>query len=581
MGMLDVLIRGGAVYDGTGAPGVLADVAVRDGKIEAVGALAGAQAKRVVDARGKAVAPGFIDMHSHGDLTLAFYPEMESVVRQGVTTIVGGQCGLTAAPCDAWWVGQYFDWAQLAELGGDAFRPPVLARPDALSPLMRRDFGRAIDWRTFGEFLSAVQRTGLGANYVPLVGHGAIRAQVMGQDFRRPATDEEIERMRAYLVDALDAGAAGMSAGLDYEPGIWCDFRELKALCETLAARGGLYAPHWRKTGLREGTPRRQKKIDGIKEALELGLQTGVQVHLAHLTNGFDVYPADGAMSAAAARRTLEVIDGYRQKGVRVTHDVIPNITGGILLAPDLAMSFLQWLRPCGTREQFAQNLRSKTYRAQIAQDVYAGRCYEVNPLVDPDWAAAYTVLRHKNAAYEGWNLRALADAQGREPLDMALELLEQDPYTKTFQTVQGMTEESVRVFIGDEHGVIGSDTFAFDGSAVIPQGEGMPAYLPNPNTYCAFVRYLCRYPQETFEKTIQKVTGQPAQILGLGDRGVLAAGKRADVLVIDRENLRTNENHIDPRVWPQGVEYVFVGGEAAVWAGEATGARAGQIIKK
>ena len=580
--MLDLLIRGGTVYDGTGKAGFVADVGVKDGNIAAIGDLKNEQAARVVDAAGKAVTPGFIDMHSHGDLTLPFFPEMESKVRQGITTIVGGQCGLSLAPCDQWWESQYFEHDQLAELGDNMVSPPYLVKADALSPLMERDFGYPIDWRSFEEYLSSARKKGIGANYIPLVGHGTIRAQVLGLDFKRTATDDEIEQMKAYLHAAMKAGAAGMSSGLDYAPGIYCDFRELKAMCEVLAQYGGIYAPHWRKTGLREGTPKKQKKIEGIIESLELGLQTGVQVHLAHLSCGYDIFPnGDSYMAAAAAKRTLAVIDEYRQKGVRVTHDVIPNTTGGILLNPDLALSFMPWLKPCGTREQFAKNLHAPDYRALIAETVYSGQYYSINPQVNPDWAGAYTVLQHKNAEYVGKNLQTLAAEKGRTDLDMALDLLMEDPYTKTFQVVQGMVESSVREFIADENGTIGSDTFALDGKAIVPLGENMPPYYANPNTYCGFVRYLCEFPQESFEATVRKVTGKPAEILGLTDRGVVAEGKKADLLVIDRQNLRTNENHIDPRVWPDGMEYVFVNGEAAVWQGDATGARAGRVLSK
>lgn len=580
--MFDLIIRGGTVFDGTGREGFAADIGVRGGVIEAIGDLSGQQAQRVVDAAGKAVTPGFIDMHSHGDLTLPFYPEMESKVRQGITTILGGQCGLSLAPCDQWWESQYFENAQLFELSDNMFSAPYLVKADELSPLMERDFGHPIDWRSFGEYLDSTRKKGIGANYVPLVGHGTIRAQVLGQDYKRVATDEEIERMQQYLHDAMKAGARGMSSGLDYAPGIYCDFRELRAMCEVVAQYGGIYAPHWRKTGLREGTPKKQKKIDGIIESLELGLLTGVQVHLAHLSCGYDVYPGgDGYMAAASARRTLQVIDEYRAKGVRVTFDVIPNITGGILLAPDLILAFMPWLKPCGTREQFAKNLRAPDYRATIAQTVNSGTYYSINPQVDPDWARAYTVLAHKNPAYVGKNLASLAQEKGREALDMALDLVMEDPYTKVFQVVQGMVEDAVREFIADPNATIGSDTFAFDDKATIPLGENMPCYYPNPNTYCGFVRYLCEFPQQSFEASIRKVTGKPAEILGLADRGVLAQGKKADILVINRDALATNENHIDPRVWPDGIEYVFVNGEAAVWQSAPTGSRTGCVLSR
>ena len=579
--MFDVLIKGGTVYDGSGRPAYTADIGVTDGCIAAIGTLT-ADAKEVIDASGKAVTPGFIDTHSHGDLTLPFYPEMESKVRQGITTIVGGQCGLSPAPCDKWWENQYYEQMQILELSGNLLSAPLLARPEQLSPLMQRDFGAPIDWRSYAEFLAVVEQRGIGANYLPLVGHGAIRLQVLGEDYKRTATDAEIEQMKAYLRAALDAGAAGLSSGLDYQPDIYCDFRELKALCEVVAEYGRIYDPHWRKTGLREGTPKKQKKIGGIIEALELGLQTGVQVHLAHLSVGFDVFPADDSyMAAAAAKRTPAIIDEYRQKGVRVTHDTIPNVTGGIFLEPDLAIAFLPWIKPCGSVEHFAKNLQAADYRATIAKEIYAGKHYDLNPLDNPDWANTYTILRHGDGRYNGRKIGTLADELGREHLDFVFDLLAADPYTKVFQVTQRMNESSVREFVNDPHGTIGSDTYAFDDKAIIGNGVGMPPYYPSPNTYCAFVRYLLEYPQASFEASIYKVTGLPAKIFALADRGLLEVGKRADILVIDRDALRSNEDHIEPRVYPDGIEAVLVNGVAAVRGGVPTYSRSGMVLRK
>ncbi len=582
--MYDVIIKGGTVYDGTGKPGFIADVAIEGGKIAAIGDLSGKEASTVVDAKGKAVTPGFIDMHSHGDLTLPFYPDMESKLRQGITTILGGQCGLSLFPIDVWWESQYFEHLQLLELSDTMASPDYLIKAEKLSPLMKRDFGREIDWRTFPEFVDAVRKTGIGANYVPLVGHGTIRSQVLGKNFKRVATDDEIKQMCDRLEEIMKAGARGMSVGLDYAPGLYADYKELKALCEVLAKYDGIYDPHWRKTGPREGTPRRQKKILGVIESLKLGLDTGVQVHLAHLTCGYDVFPAhDDDMSVAAAKRTLRWINEYRDKGVRVTFDVIPNVTGGILDMPDLAGYFAKWIMECGSKELFCKRLKYSDYRAGIKAFINSGKYYGMNPVIDSDWSDSITILRHKNKAYEGRNVTELAEELGIEPIDLVLDLLRDDPETKTFSEVQNMNHESVRTFIGDPYGVIGSDTFAFDDKAILysDRDKIVPPMYPNPNTYCGFIRYLKHYPQATFEATIKKVTGQPAEILGLKDRGALAEGKKADVLVIDCANLAPNENHIDPRVYPSGIDYVFVNGKAAICGGENTKVHSGEVILK
>ena len=578
--MLDLVIKNARIADGTGQPAFLADLAVQNGVITKIGAVC-EEAAETIDAAQRLVTPGFIDLHSHGDATMAFFPEMQSKVMQGITTIVGGQCGISPAPCDVHWLSQYFEMEQLSKLSDHMYDTPELADPAVLSPLMKEKYGTGIEWRTFGEYLSFLERQGFGANYVALVGHGTIRAQVMGEDYRRKATPDEIARMCDYLRDAMRAGARGMSVGLDYPPGIFADFTELLALAKTLAEFDGLYAAHWRKTGLREGTPKRQKKLDGIKETLEIGLQAGVAVQLSHLSCGFDVYPStDDAMMCRAAERTLEVIDEYRARGVRARFDVIPNITGGILLAPDLMMFFMPWAIPCGSREQFAKNLRPPDYRTQIHTLINSGTYYTLNPVVNPEWAEYITVLACSDETAVGQTLAALAEARGRGAVDLALDLLAADPYTKVFQIVQNMNEEAVRTFIAHPDATIGSDTFAVDLCSTIPLAENMPGYYMNPNTYCGFVRYLTHFPQSSIEETIRKATGSAAQAAGLTDRGVIAEGMRADLLILDESKLDDRENRIDPRVWPTGVDYVFVNGIAAVRDGACTLSRSGQVLR-
>jgi len=578
--MFDIIIAGGKIIDGTGEKEYIADIGIKDGIITFIGNLDGKESSEIIKATGRVVTPGFIDMHSHGDITLPRYPGMESALLQGITTILGGNCGLSIAPCDEWWTAQWFEYEQLEELSGNNLSTPDVVKTQDISPLMKRDYGFDICWRSFEEYLEYINALGIGGNYIPMVGHGAIRAQVLGLDYKRAANNLEIEQMKEHLRDAMLAGAVGLSTGLDYAPGIYADFQELKALCGVVAECGGIYDPHWRKTGLREGPTKKQKKIDGIIEALELGLQTGAQVHLAHLSCGFEVYPGgDSYMEAASARRTLQIIDEYRKKGVKVTYDVIPNVTAGLELEADFCLRFLPWLKNCGSCEVFAEKLKTSDYRLLIAKEINSGNYYPINAANNPDWAAAYTILQHNNAEYVGCNLAKLAERKKQNPLETAFDLLAEDPYTKTFMVIHGMTTASIREFISDPNATIGTDSFVFDENGIISVGKGLPPYYPSPNTFSGMIKYLCEFAQKSFAETIKKITGKSAEILRLKDRGIIAEGKKADIVVLNNETLATNENHIDPRVWPTGIEYVLVNGKIAVQDGKYTGTRSGTVV--
>ena len=210
----DLLIRGALIVDGTGRPGFRGSIGIRNGKIVAVGGIpANADARRVLDAAGLVACPGFIDMHAHGDLTLLQYPEAESYVMQGVTTIVGGNCGFSPAPLKNVWLFQFWEYGWWHEIAPYKYMPEPVQPLDKVDEKFREKLGWGITWRSFGEFLSRVEEVGISINYVPLVGHNTIRATVMEHDYKRKAKPREIREMKAYVVEAMESGAFGLSTG--------------------------------------------------------------------------------------------------------------------------------------------------------------------------------------------------------------------------------------------------------------------------------------------------------------------------------------------------------------------------------
>lgn len=580
--MFDIIIENGKIIDGTGKDLYLADIGINDGIIVKIGNLNDNKAKKLINADGKSITPGFIDMHSHGDETLLIYPNMESKIMQGITTIVGGQCGLSPAPIDKYWLSKYYEIDILDEVEPYVYSPEDMFPVEKIKDKLKEAFNLDVDWKTFGDFLDKVERKGISANYVPLVGHGQIRAQVMGKDYKRFATDEEIEKMKDYIKEAMESGAYGMSVGLDYAPGIYCNFEELLEIAKEIKKYDGIYSAHWRKTGLRVGTPKKQKKIDGIIETLEIGKQADIQVQLSHLSTGFDVFPSNNDfMMKSAAKATLQVIDEYLKDGVNAAFDVIPNIVGGIISIPNLSAIFMPWIKQSGSLKQFINNLKAKDYKMQLIEMINSGKFYMINPSVSPDWDEFITIIESTNEKYVNKSIKEIAETNKKSSVEMVFDLLIEDPKVKIYSITQNMHMEIVKEFLRHPQATLCTDTFAFDIESAWNSSDENPGFLPTPNTYCAMIKYIKELGMERIEDTIRKATGKTAEVLEFTDRGLLKEGYRADILIIDIDNLKTNENYIEPRVFPEGIEYVLVNGKIVVEDGNHTGELAGKVIKK
>ena len=584
--MYEILIKNARIIDGTGADAFQADLGIQSMRIVSIGDLKEAGAARVIDANGRTVTPGFIDMHSHADYTVLAYPQMESMLHQGITTFVGSQCGHSIAPVGKYWETMYAYHHILDKVTGklnpDMFDQDHYTLARDTIPHIEREFGFSPTWKTMGEFLDEVDRRGLSGNFIALSGYNALRLNAADPDAPSQLTPEQKKAIKGRICEALEAGAFGLSTGLDYKPGVFTDTAELLEMTAELKPFDGIYFTHWRKTGPRIGTPRRQKKIAGIIEALEIARQNELQVQICHLSSGFDIFPArDDFMQVAAAQRTLQIIDEYVAAGVRAYIDVIPNITGGTTIAPDLAALFRPWYRVAGGLDPFVQLLKFSDYRKQIADVILGGRYYSLNPAVTPDWEEWITVLESRDGALVGKTIKDIAAARSRPPLETVFDLLVEDPQIKIFTATQGMNIKAVKTYLDHPLATVGNDTFVFDLRSSIPYDPRSPYRKPNPNTYCGFIKYLTELGMPRLEDTIRKMTGKAAEILGLTDRGLVREGYRADLVILDPGRLKSNENLIEPRAYPGGIEYVLVNGQVVIEQGVHTGARPGGSIRR
>ncbi len=576
----DVIIRNGDVIDGSGKPRARQDVGLKGDSIAAVGDLRDAAAPKVVDASGQVVTPGFIDMHSHADQTILVYPYAQSFVGQGITTTVCGQCGFSPAPLNKHYAATWWEYNWWDRVEHRKYYKEVVGDLDKAKKAVKDVEGLDMDWSTFGEWLGRLDKSGIGINLAPLVGHGTVRAAVMGSDYRRHATSAEIEAMKRYVEEAMDSGAQGISNGMDYAPNSYCTPEESVEVISVAAKKGGLFASHWRRTGLREGFGN-PGLIQGLKEAIDIARKTGAKFEVAHLGPAFQILPSPTPkLSMCAAEETLAVIDEAIKSGVDLTFDVIPNTqTGGVSYAKYLASPLSPWLKEAGTIERFAENLKSPDLREDIRHYIMAGKWYTLNPIVQPGWANGIKIGRSKVQGVAGKTLAEAARERSKDALDTLMDIICEDPWTTT--GLRKGEEETKRLFFKHPRAMVAIDTFVVDETC---EGKNPPYMLPNPNSFGGMARYLSLYAAADvlgLEEGVRRISGLPAERLGLADRGILAEGKKADIVVFRPEAVKDKSTEDEPRQYPKGFSWVFVNGKAAMEDGKLTLTKSGKALRR
>ena len=523
----DMVLRGAVVFDGSGSQGVEGDVSVVGDRIQAVGRVA-ARGAVEVDLRGKALAPGFIDIHTHADLPLLANPRAENRVLQGITLEVGGQCGGSPGP-----------W------GEDEFQA-VRERYGAVH-------GVEVDFRDLGGFFRALERTPPSVNAACMVGHGTIRGTVVGQD-DRPATAEELARMRLLVREALQQGAVGLSSGLEYTPGSFASREELVELARELAGWGLPYASHMRNED--DGL------LGAVEEALHVGRVAGVPVQISHLK-------AQGERNWWKGPAVLEVIDSAASQGSAVHFDRYPYVA----YSTGLSNLFPAWARAGGTGALLAR-LEDPSGRPALE----AAAREKVAQLGSWNSVQISSIGTPGNAWLKGMRLGDAAAAAGEgDPFQLALRLLREEGGS-VWMIGFGMSEENTALILSHPRGMVASDGSVFAPSGPLSEG------VPHPRSYGTFPRVLGRYVRDEgvmpLETAIFKMTGLPAGKLGLRDRGILRPGAFADLVAFDPHTVSDRATFEDPHQYPVGIELVVVNGVVTAREGEMTGRLAGRPVR-
>jgi N-acyl-D-amino-acid deacylase len=505
----DLILRGGNVFDGSGAPGKLADVGITGGRITAVAPRLRAAGREEIEVRGLAVAPGFLDIHSHADGTLFDDPRVESVIRQGVTTIVVGQDGSSRVP---------------SREGATTFQP-----------LFQR----------IGSLPSSV-------NVATMVGLGTVRRVVVGLD-NRPATPVELARMTELVEAAVASGACGASAGLEYTPGAFASQAELAALCRPLAARRLPYATHMRNED--------DELLEAIEESIAIAKGAGCPLQISHLKTG-------GPRNWHKIEAVFERIASARREGLDLTFDRYPYVAW----ATGLTTRFPVWARD-GGMAAFLKRLDdpavAEKIREETEADVVQVGGWDKILLTDVDAAA--------DSGAVGKRLDQWAKGRGLEPYRAAVALLRSNSGS-VGTVVFAMSEENCERFLAHPQSMICSD-----GGAYAISGQARSGH-PHPRGLGTFPRVLGRYVRErkalTLAQAVHKMTGKPAARLGLKDRGRIAVGAAADLVVFDPATVADQATFEDPFQYPIGIPHVLVNGVIAVRDGEHNGKGAGRGLR-
>ena len=538
--MEDLVVRDAEVVDGSGEPSYRADVVVDGGRIVSIvkeAAAAGCQrptAMRELDAEGLVLSPGFIDMHAHSDLALLRDPEHSAKAAQGVTLEVIGQDGLSYAPVDE----RTLEEVRRAITGWNGYGEDI-------------DF----DWRTVGEYLDRLDHgfegRGIAVNAAYLIPQGTVRALVMGWE-DRPATAEELRRMRELVAQGLAQGAVGLSSGLTYTPGMYADDAELTELCRVVASYGGYYCPHHRSYGA--------GALEAYAEMVTLARRAGCPLHLAHATMNFGV-------NEGRAGELLGLLDDALDAGADLTLDTYPYTPGCTTLAA-LLPSWANEGGPERVLARLADPATAERIRHELEVTGSDG-CHgvpvgwetiEVSGVADPALGA-----------HVGRTVRETAELRGESPWEVARRLLVEDRLGTTVLQHVGH-EENVRAIMRHRAHTGGSDG--------ILQGA-----KPHPRAYGTFPRYLGHYVRESgvlsLEECVAHLTSRPAARLRLPDRGLVREGHRADLVLFDPRTVAPGATFAAPRALPTGIPYVLVDGRFVIEDGRRTDVLAGRSVRR
>ncbi|MGA1982379.1 MAG: D-aminoacylase [Acidobacteriaceae bacterium] len=525
------LIENGQIVDGSGKLRFAACLVVEQDRIAAIGNVSGTGSfDRVIDARGMIVAPGFIDTHSHSDLEVMVNPYVEAKARQGITTELLGQDGISMAPLPKKYISP---WRKnLAGLDGDN---------DELG----------WDYETTDGYLRALETNGVGLNESYLVPHGNIRMEAMGLDNRKPTT-EELARMCDITRREMDVGAFGLSTGLIYMPCAYAETSELIELCKVVAEFDGAFVVHQRSEA--------DTILASMEEVIEIGRRSGVKIHFSH-------FKVCGLKNWPLIDQVVALLDRAAAEGIRTSFDQYPYVAGstmlGVILPP--------WVHDGGT-DKLLDRLRSPELRRRMVHDIETGIPGWDNfvDFAGFDQIFVTSVKTNANQDLVGKSLQQIAEVRHTNPYDATFDLLLAEQNAVGMVDFYGLEEHVIRFLTRPEQNVC---------------TDGLLGGRPHPRVFGSFPRVLGKYVREqkalTLEDAIRKMTSKPAEVFGFERRGLLKPGNFADIVVFNPDTILDKGTFVDPIQFPEGIQQVLINGQLVLDSGQVGQVRAGKVLRK
>lgn len=521
------LLKNLQIVDGTGGPAYYGDISIHGDRIAGVGAHVGTNQDNIINCEGLTAAPGFIDIHNHSDLDIFDQPEARNYTSQGVTTLVTGNCGFSAAPVTAKNLAQF---------------------PESHRHLL----GQRKKGISFSHYLEMLGKQKIAVNIAPLVGHGNVRGCIVGVESCQPSP-EELENMRRSVREAMESGAFGMSTGLIYDPGVYAGTQEIIELMKVVKEYDGLYATHLRNES--------DLLVDSVMEAIRIGRESGARIQISH-------HKSFGKQNWGLVKTTLALMEHYRRHGIEITCDVYPCLFGNT----DLYTLFPLWMREEGP-DAFRKKIVDRETRNRLRHDLGKPGVGWENIFLGAGFDNIFISDSKKFKDFEGKSISAIASELNQDHFDAMFNIIEKDQLINVL--VGGMCDEDMRYVIAHELSMIGSD------GSTLKFGEGMP----HPRNYRAFTKVLVTHAGDerllSVERAVQKMSSMPACKLGLHDRGLLKPGLKADLAIFDPQSLGYDSDYKDPHRYSKGMRYVMVNGDFTLFDGAFTDTMAGRVLRK
>jgi len=527
----DLVITNGHIIDGTGSPWYSGDLGVRDGKVAAIGNLSAAPRKRTIDAAGKVVAPGFIDMLGQSEMTILVDPRLPSKIFQGITSEITGEGGSIAPQNDATIASDrsYYDRFKITP-----------------------------DWRTFRQYFARLEKQGIGINVADYVGATQVRRVVLGDDDKQP-TPQQIEQMKALVREGMKDGAVGVSTSLEYAPAPYAKTDELIALAAEAGKVGGVYATHMRNES--------DSILDAIDEALRIGQEGHIPVEIWHLK-------VAGKNNWGRMPEIIAKINAARAAGADVSAD-----TYAYTAWSNSFSAFVPAWAHDGGDARMVERLKDAATRARIRKDMLTpSRDWdnEWDEIPGPEAVMISAVTKKELLPFQGKRLSEIAKVWNKDPIDTIFDFLIQDPDSDV--AVFGMSQPDVTLALQQPWVAVDNDSEGMSPEGILGQTH------THPRAYGTFPRILSKYVREdkalTLEDAIRKFTALPAQRMHLTDRGVLKSGMWADIVIFDPATVRDRATFDNPNQLSEGMEYVLVNGVAVIDQGKMTGALPGKVLR-